>query len=260
MKSSTGVIALLLAIHVSATGQVPEDSLRAGITIVTPGRTAFVLVDSVASGHTPIRIDSLLPGRHVIRVQSLPLSQWGGSPIVDTVELGRGERRELAYAPSSPVRLSSSPSGARVLLRNALLGTTPMTLQLFGLQASDSLIFQAEGYEQAAVVGLDSVQGGIMVPLKKIWTPIEPNPGVEERVKNGDRPSFQLIGPIAGTVVAGTIAAFCKIHADDINNQYLATGDPALLSETRRYDLISAIALVVTEAGMALLTYVLLSP
>jgi len=260
MKSTTGVIALLLGISASATGQVLGDSLHASVTIITPGRTAFVLVDSVTSGDTPLRIDSLLPGTHIIRVLGLPLSQWGSSPIIDTIQLGRGEHRELAYAPSSAVRLSSSPSGARVLLRNALLGTTPMTLQLLGLQRSDSLIFQADGYEPAAVVGLDPAQGGIMVPLKRIWTPTEPNAGSLERVKNGDRPPFQLIGPIAGTIVAGTIAAFCKIHADDINNQYLATGDPSLLSETRRYDLISAIALVVTEAGMALLTYVLLSP
>ncbi len=251
---------LVIGSSLARAGADGPDSSHAGISIRTPGRSAYVTIDSVLRGYTPLSVDSLLPGKHTVRLVGLPVTRWAERPVMDTIDLSAGEHRDLAYEVPLMVRISSRPSGANAWLRNASLGVTPLLLPAGSLHPGDTLVLRAAGFEQSAVTAPDTIQQDIMVPLNRTWQPLPQVPASLDLGKNGDRPPFHLIAPIAGTVIAGTIAAYCKIHADDVNDQYLTSGNGVLLSEVRHYDLISAIALVVAETGMALLAYYLLSP
>ncbi len=55
------------------------------------------------------------------------------------------------------------------------------------------------------------------------------------------------------------MAAYFKIQADDRNDVYLQTGDPALRSQVHKYDTISALSLTAAQIGMGLFAYFLLS-
>ncbi len=260
MKVLSLSIAMVIVSSLAGAGTMGPDSSRAGVTVRTPGDSAFVVIDSILTGYAPFTVDTLLPGRHVVRLLALPVTRWSARPIADTFDISAGEHRNLAYDLPLTVRVSSMPSGATAWLGKSLLGVTPFLMPSGSLYPGDSLVLKAEGYEQSAVITPDTLGRDIMVPMNRSWQ-AQPQqsefPGLE---KNGDRPPFHLIGPIAGTVIAGTIAAYCKIHADNVNDQYLTTGDGALLREVRHYDVISAITLVVAETGMALLAYYLLSP
>ncbi|HTY00349.1 MAG TPA: PEGA domain-containing protein [Bacteroidota bacterium] len=250
-------VAALVGTGVAAAG-VP-DSTRASLTVETPRRRALVIVDSSMKGYTPLTIDTLVAGMHEVRLLALPVTRWAEGPVFDTVSLRQGEHRTLEYALPPTFRLSSAPSGATAWKGATSLGVTPLTLPMKSVLPGDSLILRENGFEEAMVTVPDTLHNDLMVPLRRLWAP-EALSEPMEVAKNGEQTSIHLLGPIAGAVIAGTISAFCKIHADDVNNQYLATGDGTLLREVRRYDLLSAITLVVAETGMALLAYFLLNP
>ncbi len=252
-------IAVIVATSLSSAGGT-GDSSRAGVVVRTSGRQAYVTIDSVIGGYTPYTVDTLPPGRHVLRVLPLPLTRWTDRSLVDTVILAHGEMRSLEFDLPLAIRVSTIPSGAAAWLGSTRLGFTPLVVQPGSLAAGDSLVLRANGYAQAALPRPDTLGGDILIPLRKVVPILTPPQWEQDLPKNGDRPPLRLIAPIAGTVVAGTIAAYYKIHADDINDQYLTYGDGTLLRQVRRYDLISAIALVIAETGMALLAYYLLAP
>jgi hypothetical protein len=60
-------------------------------------------------------------------------------------------------------------------------------------------------------------------------------------------------------VVSGITTAYFKIQADTRYDKYLATGDRELLQETRRYDTMAAVTLALSQIGLAIVAYCLLS-
>jgi hypothetical protein len=75
--------------------------------------------------------------------------------------------------------------------------------------------------------------------------------------KNGRTVALYASGGVA--IAAGVAAAYFKITADDRNDGYIATGNPALLDERRRLDTAAGIALVASQLGFALFSYLLLA-
>ncbi len=236
------------------------DSTHAGLSVDTPGARAMIIVDSSFSGYAPWEMDSLSPGRHLLHIVPLPVSRWSSSPLLDTITLAAGETRHLLYRLSPGVRLSSLPSGAIVYLHRSALGHTPFAIDPGSVGRGDTIVLEKKGYQPAKIIRFDTLWGDSLVPLLKDWTPFEQEGEVRPFSAIGDRPAIQLWAPALGSILAGTVSAYCKIHADDVNSQYLISGDAGLKSEVRRYDLVSAIALVVMEAGIALLAYYLLGP
>jgi hypothetical protein len=75
--------------------------------------------------------------------------------------------------------------------------------------------------------------------------------------ENGRAVALYASGGVA--IAAGVAAAYFKITADDRNDGYVATGNPALLDERRRLDTAAGIALVASQLGFALFSYLLLA-
>jgi len=85
--------------------------------------------------------------------------------------------------------------------------------------------------------------------------PAEPMILTREQSKN----SLPIYLTSGTAVVAGVAAAYFKIKADSRYNDYQQSGDPAALEGVHRYDTISGMALVTSEASILFLSYLLLS-
>jgi hypothetical protein len=259
-----GMLFVLLALAPSAlraAGSVDSTSLpdRCSLTIRSVPDSAWVFIDQERFGMTPVTIDSILPGYHVIRLLQADLSSWVSGAISDSLELGPGEQRTLQYAFDRVVYVSTDPSGARILLGDSVAGSTPLELRLPLQHDGDALTIDKPGYERALIPLSDRSSGFIFTRLEKRWQSTDSeNPLLNE---SGPSSKTSLRFYLAGgaTILSGVAAAYFKIKADDRNALYELTGDPALRDETHRLDTAAGISLLATEIGFALLTYYLLS-
>lgn len=254
------VLALFCSLGVSwgAAVDSASGSMAASLAITSGADSALVFVDSVRRGMTPLTIDSLPPGNHVLRLVHADAASWLTGTIVDTVRLGAGERRALRYSFERRVLIITDPSGALVFAGDSSLGTTPMVFSFPAEGVPGGLSAAKQGYERA-VLPLPPGQGGITrAVLKKFWQS-EPPEGALVKESNGDRSSLRLYVAGGITLVSGMAAAYFKIKADNRNAAFQVSGNPALRDETRRLDTAAALSLVATQIGFGFLTYFLLA-
>jgi hypothetical protein len=218
-----------------------------------------VFVDQERFGLTPVTIDTILPGYHVIRLLQTDLSSWVGGAIDDSLVLEPGERRTLQYAFDHVMYISTDPSGARISLGDSIAGSSPLALRVPPQYTGDALAIDKTGYERVLIPLSDRSSGFIFTRLEKRWQSTESeNPVLNESGSNSKTSlRFYLAG--SATILSGIAAAYFKIKADDRNALYELTGNPVLRDETRRLDTAAGISLLTTEIAFALLTYYLLS-
>jgi formylglycine-generating enzyme required for sulfatase activity len=147
-----------------------------------PGRLAVtlepdvpytLLVDGEAVAAGPDGLHAVQRGRHALRVESeryLPVEAE-----VDVVGLDEVQPLAFTLQPAwAELRLDSRPQGARVMLRDAFLGTTPLETEL--MQGTRTLLLELPGYKR---VQLDlPVEAGKALVLEDIVLP--PADGVLE--------------------------------------------------------------------------------
>lgn len=71
--------------------------------------------------------------------------------------------------------------------------------------------------------------------------------------------TWGILASGGAAVVSGVVAAYFKIAADDRNESYMRTGNPALLDERRRFDTIAGIAFAAMQVGFVVFSYLLLT-
>ena len=256
------LLAMACTLGLTWSGAVASDSAsvetRAVLSVDTGADTALVIIDSIRRGTTPLTIDSLAPGKHIIRLVNTDLSSWLTGAINDTLQLHAGERRALRYIFDRRVMIITDPSGAVVFAGDSALGNSPLVLSLSSGAPSGAFSVEKQGYERT-VVPLPPGRGGIMrAVLKKLWQSEAPE-GALVNESTGDRSSLRLYVAGGATLLSGIAAAYFKIRADNRNADFLAHGSPALRDETRRLDTAAAISLLATEIGFGFLTYFLLA-
>jgi hypothetical protein len=225
------------------------------LTIQSTPESAYVLVDGKHVGYTPISLDSLGPGTHILTLQHPDIENWLTEPTTDTVRIAEGEHKTLRYNLSTHYFITSTPFGAEVVLGDSIIGITPcLTSMDIGEQ---TLLLRKPGYEPSTVHTYGA--STIATPLTKLSL----NDGnAETYFKESDEGSHKtlaLYGAGAATVLSGVVAAYLKIKADNRYEQYLLTGESRDLSQTRLLDTSAGIAIIVTQVGLGLFTYILFS-
>ena len=89
---------------------------------------------------------------------------------------------------------------------------------------------------------------------------IDPGAQFDRALVSGARPSatrLYLTG--GGAIFAGAAAAYFKAKADNANDDYLLTRDPAFSSARDRFDTTSGVFLVVTQVSLGLFLAFLMS-
>jgi hypothetical protein len=266
MRKLCRIIVLLAATLAAPSGRqllatTPETdssntaALRCSLAIESTPESAYVLVDGRLAGQTPISVDSLGSGIHILTLQHPDVENWLTEPIIDTVKLLGGEHKALRYSLGTRYFITSIPFGAEVLVSDSVIGTTPIVTS--PPLSLESITLRKAGYEPTSVRPAVNQGGIISIPLKKIWQNDENG---WSYFKDNDGKSSKSAGLyIAGTatILSGVAAAYFKIKADDRYQQYLGSNNSSFLSQTNRLDTAAAIAIVATQVGLGLFTYFL---
>lgn len=242
----------------NAYGASPDSSMTqfySTLTVQSSPESARVAIDGVPVGFTPCKVDSILPGTHVLTLHHPDVESWLTEPVSDSVRLVSGEHRTLRFDLNRWHIIATSPFGAEVVWGDSIIGTTPLTVSPD--LAQHSLLLRKPGYEPSRIDL--SASGVVSVPLKRIWQ----NDGTDDSIfKTTDGSSKKDLGLYisgAATIIGGVTAAYLKTRADGKYHDYLLTGNRQLLTDTRRLDTAAGIAIVATQIGLGLFTYLILS-
>jgi hypothetical protein len=232
---------------------------KASVTVRTNIDSARVFIDSAFAGHTPLRIDTLSPGTHEIRLVHPEVTSWLTGNVTDTVSLLPGESRNLSYTLREWYYLNSVPSGAKIYINDSLAGATPMVLNSSLLPTGSSLSLAKTGYERAVTAPADFQRGSLILPLVRA-SGVEPVNGsiIMQQVPVG-RHTLRLHLTGYSTLLFGAITAYLKIRADDAHENFIRTQNPAYISRRDRLDSQAIAAIVITQIALGLFVYFLLS-
>lgn len=222
--------------------------------------SAHVYLDTVFVGLTPLVIDSVTPGSHRLRILPPRADSWLTRTVDDTLSLKPGETLARRYTLREFLAIDAQPSGAMVYLGDSLLGVTPSLLPADLLLPERHLSVKKDGFESFSSTVAD-LKGIIIQPLLKPgWQtpPLEDSPYVTG-IPGWSARRIGLYVSGGTSVLAGIVAAYCKIAADDRQASYLASGDPAMLAERRRLDTWAGITFALTQVGFAIFSYLLIS-
>lgn len=138
------------------------------------------------------------------------------------------------------VLLNSKPQDAYVFYNDSLIGNTPLFVQ----SNFKNLTLRKSGYDDLNISYNDITQAKIFSMIFN---------GEDREVSFFDKDIFKIL--VAGIVVLGGTTAYFKIKADNKFDEYQFSGDSGLLSETRKYDLISGISFGALQVNFAMLLY-----
>lgn len=248
-------------ISVPATAWSPDTLRTATLEVRADLDSALVYLDSLFVGHTPLQLEGLLPGPHRLTVVPPHPEEWSVQMVSDTVHLDPGtvslHTCQLRYY--VPVR--SEPPGAEVYINDSLAGVTPLLVRPSSLHEDARLTLKLSGFETTSVPReARAGESALTVALKTGWQAVSDGPSPflpDQPAWNSRNTGLYLSGGVS--VLAGIGAAWLKIAADGKQEAFLLTGDPALASERKRLDTYAAISLAVAQAGLIVLSYLLIT-
>jgi hypothetical protein len=211
-----------------------------------PGGAEVFLGDSLL-GRTPMRIARgqakqirvYYPSRNAWEAQVLPLP--AAMP-------GAGEGVVLLRFRRS-ILLRSLPHGAKVFRGDTLCGSTPLRVH-----AGDGpLRLEALGFEGADWDPSSTTRGEYLLMLRPLDE--DAATGVELRGGGFSLPAADVLLPAGAGLLAGVAAVILKRQADAEYDQYLATGDEELLSQTKKYDIYAGVSLALLQLGLGYFIY-----
>lgn len=258
------IAALFMGITWGVVFAAPTDSLdvparRTGRTVRSTPDSAIVLVDGMLIGRTPLELDTLAAGTHILRLLNPDSTSWFTDNITDTISVEAGQHRILAYVLPQRYLINTIPSGAGVYVGDSLVGQTPAMLESGSLPPGTMLTVRKEGYLSASV-SLLGIRGGSVV------LPLAPSRGSEaEKVLSATaevgpgKSSLPLYITGAAAVIFGAAAAYFKVQADRKNDEYLISRDAALAAERNRLDSWAATCTVTMQVNVGIFIYFLLS-
>jgi hypothetical protein len=245
------VTALALIVGILLSGIDRADANGHGVIIEANIDSAVVVIDSAVVGTTPARIDSLRPGVHHIIILDPDIAAWPGEGMRDSIIVRPDTVLTYRYDLRKRYFVTSDPGGADVFFRDSLYGKTPLFLPSVSRDWLSLVRIRKEGYPEVHPVRTGS--GILTARFREEW---EPESSTEPLMSEQSSAPLYLSG--AATIISGTAAAYFKIKADNRYQQYLATNNPAFLSETHSIDSGAAVAIVLTQISVIMLVYFLL--
>ena len=250
MRSRCFIPALLLLLS------APALSGTARLTVTSEPQGARIYLDTLFAGVTPVTLDSL-EGRLTLRVLGAEPSSWLAPVIIDTLILVAGQDTTVHYRLETRYYLNTIPSGAEVFVGDSLAGLTPLVFADSLVNRGSMLSLRKEGFANARVGPNDLTSTSLILPLSILpGSPTEKALALGSAVPSPDRLRLHLSG--YSTLLFGLMTAYLKSRADNANEAFLRTGDPAFLDRRNRLDSQAAISIVATEISLGMFIYFLL--
>lgn len=249
-----GILAVGFLFPLFLMAQEPADTSRFGyITVRSQPSGARVFLDSVYAGQTPLSRYKLPAGEHEMSVYYPSPLDWNAFVQQKSFSLEGGSEIESSFEFGMQLAFHSVPSGAIVTFQGSELGRTPFFYRGSAAMRGNVTIGK-DDYQSVTFAIQDMPPIVRLVPIGNVSTEITveyPSAALPRK--------WMTIGSAAGMVVSGVAAAYFKDRANGQFDQYSTTNNPSFLSSTHRYDRLSLISLVITQATFALLIYSLLS-
>lgn len=158
------------------------------------------------------------------------------------------------------VELASEPGGAQVFAADSLLGNTPLRVPRRMLD-SITVWYPSRGSWDAQVLrpareGPDADSGVRFLEFRPRRMTFQEIGGlVHERAHTFRLPPANVLLPAGIGLAAGVAAVMLKQHADGLYDDYLKSGDDALLSQTKKYDIYAGVSLALLQLGLGYFIY-----
>ncbi|MBI5475279.1 MAG: hypothetical protein HY964_00915 [Ignavibacteriales bacterium] len=216
---------------------------------------AEIFLDSISIGITPIETYKISPGTHHIKAISLPCSNSNQNIYLDTINLSSGVslKKEIELHRGSAIH--TEPFGANLFFNDSLIGTSPFILP--DLKDGSVLKIKRPGYSDTSIFLSEnlSITKILLQPVFK-----KGEAGHSEYLINNGAKSTLPLYISGGTAIAGGVAAaYLKISADRLYNEYRMNQNDETLSKVKRKDTISAVSLIISQVSLVIFSYLLFS-
>ncbi|MBT8391742.1 MAG: hypothetical protein HKO83_03205 [Ignavibacteriaceae bacterium] len=182
-------------------------------------------------------------GNHIINIVENSI-KWNSKFFTDTIEVKDCSEISLSYSFEDDFLLNTDPQNAYVFRGDSLIGYTPLLLR----SNFESFSLQKPEY-RSEEINLSEIKTNEKIKLDFI--------GEEDGESFYESTIFKIL---IGTAIAlGASTAYFKLEADKRFDEYKVTGDPELLSQTDRLDIISGATFVALQINFGLIIYLFLS-
>jgi len=182
-------------------------------------------------------------GLHIIKLQQ-NLWTWNSNLVRDTLMITECKEYSYKYSFGNRILLNTDPLDVYVFKADTLIGFTPLFLKA----SSGNFILQRPDY-----TSLTTDFNDLSLGAKPVLQFVGEN-------KGKDFYQTTWFKVLIGTAIAlGATTAYYKLEADKKYDEYQVTGDPALLDQTNKYDLISGVTFVAMQVSFGLILYFFLA-
>ena len=216
---------------------------------------ALVYLDSVRVGTAAQEVFAVPAGPVRLRLVAPGGDAWSIAPREEMLDAAPGDTFVVALPFPYHYRIESIPFGATVQHETVAgwrpLGETPLVYRAEA-PLEGRLRVEKAGYLPETLAPGQAVWNRHVVTLPPV---VRAEAQTAEVAWSPPRPRRRWIDYAAGAVAvgAGALAVHYKFRADDLDDAYRASGDPALRADVRRLDVRSTVALGVMQAGLGVL-------
>ncbi len=239
LLNKINIVLLLLVYSVSF---AQDDSCKAPVTINTDINNYHIYLNGAKLDST--KNLQLRSGTYIFKlVESDGI--WNSKEITDTITIQNCNPLNLSYNFSGDnYFLQTDPPDAQVIENDSIIGYTPLLLSA----GFNNLLLSKKDYAEK-FISSNELKNPKVIKLDFI--------GNGENKSFYGSPKFLIL---VGTAVAlGAATAYYKLKADNKFDEYQITGNPELLDETDRYDLISGITFTAMQIDFGALIYFFLT-
>jgi hypothetical protein len=202
-----------------------------------------ILINDDLAGETNNFQTEIELGNYIVTVTENS-KKWNAKSFSDTIKITDCNDITLNYFFKDEVLLDTDPQNVYVFRNDSLLGYTPLMVK----SNFKSLILQKPDFLSREIT-FDDFYSNDKIKLDFIG---EKN--------DGSFYESTIFKVLVGTAVAlGAATAYFKLEADNRFDEYKVTGDPDLLKQTDRLDVISGVSFVALQLNFGLIIYLFLS-
>ncbi len=241
------IIPLLLLCTASLRGQDIDPPLHGYIEIASEPRGAEVFLGDSLLGTTPMRLRRSLARDVLCYFPSR--DTWNGQVRALPEELPDAQSGVVILHFDREILLRSLPHGAAVFRGDSLLGYTPLRVDAEGGPLRvDALHHTGVDWDPGSVTRSEYLL--ILTPSDDATAGNVSFHGNTWRL-----PPADVLLPAGVGLLAGIAAVILKQKADAEYEEYLATGEEELLSQTKKYDIYAGISLALLQLGLGYFIY-----
>jgi len=230
----------LLVIFIS---QTFAQDCNAKLKIISDMDEVSIYINNKYAGNTANFETDVEPGIYTVKVMENS-NKWNAKSFSDTIEVADCSEFTLNYYFNDEILLDTDPQDVYVFCNDSLIGYTPLYVN----QNINSLLLEKPDYLSKEIT-IDDIYLNEKIKLDFIG---EKN--------DGSFYGSTVFKVLIGTAIAlGAATAYFKLEADNRFEEYKITGDPELLNQTDRLDIISGISFVALQINFGLIIYLFLS-